>query len=135
MQKSHFVLGVAAVVAVLVGVVSLQSSGTFAPNDSIASPLGTAGKTVLVTYGDRGFTPSVIRIDRGTSVRIFNTSGKALRVTPHTDAAYAKVASKDFIASKSIKIGESFEISVVNPGVWGFTNLNSPGDIGIAIVE
>ncbi len=64
-----------------------------------------------------------------------NASGKALRVAPHTDAAYAKVASTDFIASKSIKLGDSFEVSVVNPGVWGYTNLNSPGDIGIAIVE
>ncbi len=134
MQKTHFVLGVAAVVAVLVGVVGMQS-GTFAPNDSIASPLGTAGKTVLVTYGDRGFTPSVIRIDRGTSVRFLNASGKALRVSPHTDAAYAKVASKEFTASKSIKIGDSFEVSVGAPGVWAYTNLNSPGDIGIVIVE
>ncbi len=135
MQKSHFVLGVAAVVAVIVGVASMQSSGTFASKNSIASPLGTAGKTVLVTYSNRGFTPSVIRIDRGTSVRFLNASGKALRIAPHTDTAYSTNASKDFIASKSIKIGESFEVSVVDTGVWGYTNLNSPGDVGVAIVE
>ncbi len=133
MQKSHIVLGVAAVL-VVIGVASVRSSGT-APDANLAAPLGSAQGTVLVTYSDRGFTPAVIRIYRGTSVRFINTSGKALRITPHTDAAFSTVASKELVASKSIKLGDSFEISVVNPGVWGYTNLNNKDDVGVVIVE
>lgn len=134
MQKSHLAVGLVAVAALVVGVTSMRSENTVAPAAAGYVPI-EAQKPVLVTYSDSGFTPSVVKIKRGTSLRFINTSGKALRIAPVVDPAFNTEAYKGFESSQSVKRGDSFEISVVNPGVWGYKNLNAPSAVGVVIVE
>lgn len=134
MNKSYVAVGVLAAVVLVVGVVSTR--GTEVSSDASAAATLLADKSVLVTYGDNGFTPTVIQIKRGTTVRFLNTSGKSLRVAAVNDPSKSGgAASLEFNASRSVRQGESFEVSVTVPGVWAYKNLNAPAAIGVAIVE
>ena len=134
MNKSYVAVGVLAAVILVVGVVS--TSGTPVSSDASAAATVLADKSVLVTYGDNGFTPTVIQIKRGTKVRFLNTSGKSLRIAAVNDpSGMGGAQSLEFNSSKSVRQGESFDISVTAPGVWAYKNLNSPAAIGVAIVE
>ncbi len=136
-MNRNLIIGLVLVALVAVGLATrrapVATSGD-AAIDNLAAPIGSA-PAVLITYSDKGFTPSVLKIKHGTAIRILNTSGKALRVAPHTDASFSTNPSRELTASKSIKIGEAFETSILTAGVWGYTNYNSQGDVGILIVE
>ena len=140
MNKTYIAVGVLAAVILVAGIASIRSPWSARGVGSVAAPIGStegglAANTVLVTYSDKGFTPVVIRITRGTSIRFLNTSGKALRIAPLADPAYNTNTYQGFEASKSIKRGESYEISVPIPGVWGYKNQLWPNAVGVAIVE
>lgn len=131
MQKSNLAVGLLVVVALVVGFTSLQSRGT-----DVTASVGNAVRTpVLITYSDTGFTPAVIKISKGASIRIINTSGRALRVAPLIDPAFNTEGYRGFESSQSLKMGESFELSLIRAGVWGYTNQNNPGAVGVVIVE
>jgi len=135
MNKSYITVGVLAAVILVVGVVSTRGAGVTGGEGATAATL-LADKSVLVTYGDNGFTPAVIQIKRGTTVRFLNTSGKALRIAPVNDPSGSGGAqSYEFSSSKSVRQGDSFNVSVAVPGVWAYKNLNAPGAVGVAIVE
>jgi len=134
MNKSYVAVGVLAAVILVVGVVSTSDTGV--SSDASAAATILADKAVLVTYGDTGFTPAVIQIKRGTTVHFLNTSGKALRIAAVNDpSGKGGAQSLEFNSSKSIRQGESFDISVTVPGVWAYKNLNAPTAIGVAIVQ
>lgn len=136
MQKSNIVVGLLAAAALVVGLSSMQSSGWFGGDAGVSAAVGSIpAQPVLVTYSDDGFVPAVIKIARGTSIRFINTSRNALRIAPLVDPAFNTEGYKGFAASKSVSRGESFEISVTLPGVWGYKNLNNPGLVGVVVVE
>lgn len=140
MEKSHIAIGVLVAAALVVGVTSLRSVNITATEDDVtAAVASTQGEIpaapVLVTYTDNGFVPAVVKITRGTSLRFINTSNKALRIAPLVDPAFNTQAYRGFEGSTSIKKGDSFEISVSVPGIWGYKNLNAPGPVGVAVVE
>ncbi|PIQ68780.1 MAG: hypothetical protein COV91_02415 [Candidatus Taylorbacteria bacterium CG11_big_fil_rev_8_21_14_0_20_46_11] len=131
MQKSNLAVGLLVAAALVVGFTSLQSRGT-----DVTASVGNAVRTpVLITYSDTGFTPAVVKITKGTSLRIINTSNNALRIAPLVDPAFNEEGYRGFESSQSIKQGDSFELSIIRSGVWGFTNKNNPGAVGVVIVE
>ena len=135
MNKTHLTVGVLAVLLVA-GVAASRSSQFGSSDSSAAASLGsTSNGFVLVTYDDKGFTPAVVKVARGTSVHFLNTGGRALRIAPVADPAYNTVGYQGVLASKSVKQGDFFETSMSVPGVWGYKNLQSTGSVGIVIVE
>ena len=134
-------MGLVAAVLLVVGVTSLGSKvstdGTDVAASAAVSQTGGAGKAVLVTYSDQGFTPAVVKVPRGTTIRFLNAStGKALRIAAVNDPSKTGGAqSFEFNSSQSVKRGDSFETSANTPGVWAYKNLNAPNAIGVAIVE
>lgn len=139
MKKTHLAIGVLAAAVVVAWVAWVSSSGTFSPDASVAAPIKSASGglsgVVLVTYAEDGFTPRVVKVVRGTSLRFFNASGRALRIAPLIDPAFSTTAYRGFEASQSVGRGESFEISLDVPGVWGYTNRNDTKQVGVVIVE
>lgn len=135
MKKSHLILGVLAV-AVVVGIAASRSPGTLAPDDSAAAAAKAVAQSALVVYTNEGFVPKTLKVTRGTTIRFFNASaGGALRIAPRVAATDTTSGNRELTASKSVKLGESFYVSVTAPGTWGYENLNKPSAAGVVIVE
>lgn len=135
MNKSHIALGILVAAVIVTAITWVRPTVSSVPDITAAAGGALQRGEVLVVYSDKGFTPGVLKITRGASIRFLNASGKALRIAPQIDPAYSTTAYRGFEASSSIRKGESFQISVTLPGVWGYRNLNDPGSIGVVIVE
>lgn len=140
MNKAHLALGLLAAVVLATGVALRSPSDLATGTSSLASPAVTTEdsgvhKTVNVTYTDTGFNPSVVSIKKGDSVLFVNASGKSLRIAPIKDPKDATSGYLGFEASRSIRKGETFGVTVTMPGIWGYKNLNSPTTVGIVIAE
>lgn len=140
MNKSNIALGVLAAAVLVVGIALFRSPEVATNSAGLAASAGTVidasgNKSVIVSYTDTGFSPAVAQVSRGGSIYFINMSGKALRIAPVENPADASSAYIGFAASKSIKRGESYGVSLTTPGIWGYKNLNVPGTVGIVIVE
>lgn len=140
MNKSNIALGVLAAAVLVVGIalfrspdVALDSSGLTASAGTVVDASGN--KSVIVTYTNTGFSPAVAVVSRGGSIYFINMSNRALRIAPLKNPADASSAYIGFEASKSIKNGESYGVSLTTPGIWGYKNLNAPATVGIVVVE
>ncbi|KKW10713.1 MAG: hypothetical protein UY50_C0027G0007 [Parcubacteria group bacterium GW2011_GWA2_49_9] len=139
MSKSHLVIGLV-VAAVLVGGVALTRPSGIASNDSslaasATATLGSDMQPVVVLFNGSGFSPSVVKIVRGRSLEFLNISGTALRIAPLADPKDGSSADLGFAATKSIGKNESFGVSLSQPGIWGYKNLQDPDVVGVVIVE
>ena len=140
MKKSHLVIGVLAVVVIAGGLALTSPSQSTSDDSSLAASVGTAenanpNKTVTVTYTEKGFVPTVVSVNRGDSIIFVNMGGKALRIAPVEDPKDATSAYIGFAASKSIRKGETFGVSITQPGIWAYKDLNSPKTVGVVIAE
>lgn len=140
MNKSNVALGVLAAAVLVVGValfrspeIAMNSSGLAASAGTVVDASGV--KSVIVTYTNAGFSPAVAEVSRGGSVYFINMSDRALRIAPLKNPADASSAYIGFEASKSIKNGESYGVSLTTPGIWGYKNMNVPATVGVVIVE
>ena len=132
MNKSHLAIGVLVAVILVAVIASTRST---VPSNEAAAVQQAADGSVVVTYTDKGFVPSVVQVKRGASVDFLNMSNRALRIAPVVDPKDATTAYLGFEATKSIGRGETFGVSVTKPGIWGYKDLNSPKTVGIVIVE
>ncbi|MDO8593991.1 MAG: hypothetical protein Q7R93_00555 [bacterium] len=139
MNKSHLVLGVLAAAVLVIGVSLTRSSeSTTDGADLSASAAATQSsltQAAVVSYTGNGFSPAVVKIVRGGSINFVNNSGKALRLAPLQDPKDGTSAYLGFAATKSIGRGESFGVSLTQPGIWGYKNLQDPNIVGVVIVE
>lgn len=93
----------------------------------------TKGVTT-VTYSDKGFSPFLVEVKLGETVRFVNTSSRALWVT-----SYAHPTAKDqyypgFDTGKSLPKGASWSFNFTQKGAWGYKNLNYERDLGAVVV-
>ncbi|MES2953075.1 MAG: hypothetical protein V4674_00760 [Patescibacteria group bacterium] len=89
---------------------------------------------VTVTYTDKGFTPFLVEVKLGESVKFVNGSSRALWVT-----SYGHPTAKDqfypgFDTGKSIAKGQSWTFNFGMKGAWGYKNLNNERDLGAVVV-
>lgn len=99
-----------------------------------------AGESV-VTYGDSGFSPSILTIKNGDNVRFENESSKTMwtasgkhpthKVYPTTGGCIGST----FDACKGTQPGDSWSFKFDVAGNWKYHNHVNPGDTGTIIVE
>ncbi|MCE9643992.1 hypothetical protein K8Q93_01980 [Candidatus Parcubacteria bacterium] len=93
---------------------------------------GTA-YVATVTLTATGFSPRIVEIERGDSVRFINKSGKSMRVTSDTFEGAPIYAG--FNQVKSVGMNGTYSLSFSEAGVWGYHNLGTETDIGIVYVK
>lgn len=123
--------------------VSEQSTATPAPTTTTAmatpktttavAPVMTKDGSYLVSYTNRGFSPSTLTIKVGKSVHFANNSSKAMSLTS-TDTTNSQIYS-EFNQEKTVGQGGSYDFTFLSAGVWGYMNRNNQGDRGIVIVK
>lgn len=136
MKTSHIALGIAAVV-VIAAIAWVRPTVSNTPEDIAAAASGALQKgEVLVVYTNEGFVPKTLKVARGTSLRFFNASSQsALRIAPRITATSGSGGNAELLSSKSVKLGEAFQVSVTKPGTWEYENLNKPSITGTVVVE
>lgn len=136
MKTSHIALGIAAVV-VIAAIAWVRPTVSNTPEDIAAAASGALQKgEVLVVYTNEGFVPKTLKVTRGASLRFFNASSQsALRVAPRAVAVSGSGGNAELLSSKSVKLGESFQVSITRPGTWEYENLNKPSVTGTIVVE
>lgn len=75
-----------------------------------------------VNFTDEGFTPPIIYINRGESVRFVNKADASMRVVSN-DFQGAPLYS-GFGEQNSVSKGGKYEFTFTKAGVWGYHNLN-----------
>jgi len=86
-----------------------------------------------VTLTASGFSPRIVEIERGDSVRFINKSGKSMRITSDTFEGAPIYAG--FNQVKSVGMNGTYSLSFSEAGVWGYHNLGTESDIGIVYVK
>ncbi len=89
--------------------------------------------TMLVTYRDDGFTPSVLHVKSGTTVTFRNDSSSKLWVASNPHPLHTDDAAFD--SKTGLLTGQEYKFTFTNVGTWGFHNHLSPGETGTVIVE
>lgn len=114
------------------------------PTDVPAQP----GFIKEISYSDNGFSPSILTISVGESVRFFNEGNRLLmwpasavhpthKAYPGTDIAKCGTSSQNgmFDACKGYGTGESWEFRFNEQGTWKYHNHLQPTHFGTIIVE
>lgn len=95
----------------------------------------------VITYTDAGFTPSPLRVKKGTTVTFVNNStGKmwpaSAKHPTHTEyPTTGGCIGSTFDACGGMMPGESWTFTFDIPGSWNYHNHLSPQDFGTIIVE
>ena len=137
MKTSHIALGVVAAVVIVAAVAWVRPTDSSTPTDITAAASGALQKgEVLVVYTNEGFIPKTLKVARGASLRFFNASSQSsLRVAPRAGVTSGSGNNAELLSSSSVKLGESFQVSVTRTGTWEYENLNKPSMTGVLIVE
>ncbi len=105
-------------------------------SENIASEQSSSDEEIsqsIVNYTESGFSPSVIEIKKGETVRFVNQSigGMWIGSGPHpTHTAYP-----EFDAKKSVPNGGIYEFTFNKVGSWSYHNHTGPGKAGMVIVK
>lgn len=101
----------------------------------------TAGREVLVTYTDEGFSPNPVTINKGESVLFMNRSSRqmwpASAVHP-THTQYPTTGGcigSTFDACRGIGNGNGWAFQFDIPGTWKYHNHLNVSDTGTVIVN
>ncbi len=153
MKKRYIIGGLIIVVGILVGFfISKNSAIAPAAPDTTGMATTTATTTIttlpvkshasvptilkngeyLVTYMNSGFVPKTLTIKRGTGVRFFNYSTRAMSIiaVDQNSQTYRTLNQE-----QSVGKGSYYDFSFVNPGIWVYTNRNNNVDRGTIIVQ
>ena|SRR5258708_4914914 len=124
---------------------STQAATTTAPAESEVTTRATSaytqtrvrengGYVTIVTYDGTSFNPQIISINRGESVRFVNKSSRAMRIASNT---YQNIPIfPGFNQVKSVGRNGTYALSFVDPGVWGYHNMDQdPTVVGVVYVK
>ena len=103
------------------------------PSKTSVIPKVVALPPYTVSYTDKGFTPAVLEVSRGTSVKFVNNSSKAMRIMS-TDLV-DRQPSNEINESKTVGKGAVYSLTLNTPFVYGYRNANYPSDIGTVVVK
>lgn len=87
----------------------------------------------LVIYTDNGFSPGIIEVPAGTSVRFVNQSNGTMWVSyvPNQNSPQYT----EFNQTKSLGKGGIFDFHFNKKGVWLYYNLNDKTKTGVVVVK
>lgn len=148
-MKSFLIFLAGAVVAGLLvwWVLSMQPvqpapiAGT-TPEQTTTTTTGTSGSTVkpgqpvaqgdyllyTVNYNAGDFTPGVLYIERGDSIKFVNKDNLTMRLSVYS--ATSASASGNVTDTHSVGKGGTYSLSFATPGVWVIQNMNETGTVG-----
>jgi plastocyanin len=86
----------------------------------------------VITYTNDGFSPPVLRVESGTAVTVRNESSRDLELSSDQHPTHNENAE---LNTPVIAPGESTEVTLTNPGTWGYHDHLNPGEVGGIIVE
>ncbi|MBX9765598.1 hypothetical protein K2X83_03080 [Patescibacteria group bacterium] len=103
---------------------------------------GTSGSTVkpgqpvaqgdyllyTVNYNAGDFTPGVLYIERGDSIKFVNKDNLTMRLSVYS--ATSASASANVTDTHSLGKGGTYSLSFATPGVWVIQNINETGTVG-----
>lgn len=92
-----------------------------------------ASYVATVTLTDQGFSPRIVEIKEGESVRFINKSSKSMRIASDEYAGSPIYAG--FNQVKSVGINGTYSLSFTEAGVWGYHNLDTASDMGVVYVK
>jgi len=101
---------------------------------SLSSVARDTTGTTVVTYSDKGFSPFIVEIEAGESIKFVNESNDALWLTANGHPTAADQFYPEFDSGKSLKRDESYSFVFNNKGVWGYKNLNNEEHLGTIVV-
>ncbi|MDO8620174.1 MAG: hypothetical protein Q7R64_02395 [bacterium] len=92
------------------------------------------GKYVsIVTLTNTGFTPKVVEITRGESIRFVNKSGSAMRIASDENNGVPLYIALN--QEKSVGQGGIYELTFTEPGIWVYNNRSNPLGVGVVYVK
>lgn len=111
-----------------------QTTGTAVKQPSASSlPSITPDGIYLVYYTKTGFSPQILTIPAGKSVRFVNNSdGKSMSVGS-TDSS--NIIYRAFNQTKTVGAGGTYEYTFVDKGTYLYNNKTNPGDQGIIVAR
>lgn len=111
----------------------LKSDSSLAPSTSQQAPSEQHGQadTVVITYTDRGFTPTDPMIKRGGTVTVRNTSSHDVQFSSDPHPAHTGEGELNL---KELAPGEAASFTVTRVGNFGFHNHLNPSESGTLMV-
>lgn len=94
----------------------------------------TATSTIEVRYTDRGFNPSTITIDKGTTVFFINSSNKAFWPTSNFEST-SDFEPENFDAGTAIVTGGKYQYTFTTTGTWTYHDRFATTSKGTVIVN
>lgn len=103
-----------------------------------SAPQSSAGQAPVaaenvVTYGESGFSPSILRVKVGTTVIFKNEKSGPMWVASNPHPIHTDYSGFD--AKRGYSKGESYSFTFTKPGSWKYHNHLNPSEGGVIIVE
>jgi len=96
-------------------------------------PSMTKDGIYIIYYKPSGFSPNVLNIVAGKSVRFINNSGKAMRIGSADNTNNPIYAA--FNQPKTVGQGGIYEYTFNDRGSFSYKNLNASADQGVIVVK
>lgn len=116
-----------------------QSSNSPVPSSVSSQPIFQSKSLdgiIEVTYTDTGFSPLVVTINAGDSIRFVNASSKPMWVTSNNHPIAKDQYYPGFNQSRSVSTGGTYTFSFTLVGLWSYKNLNNENHLGaVSVVE
>jgi len=101
---------------------SAQKTTSYIPASPEKPPSVTEDGVYLVYYFNEGFSPNVLQIRQGSSVRFVNKSNHAMRVfTSNTDEHKFNQLNQAYSVGK----GGTYDFTFIDKGVWTYFNYDN----------
>ena len=113
--------------------IAKTSGATDVSKTTTSAPVILKDGSYLVSYTNRGFSPSTLTIKAGKSVHFVNNSSKAMSLTT-TDTTNSQVFA-EFNQGKTVGQGGFYDFTFLSVGTWGYMNRNNAIDKGTIIVQ
>ncbi|OGZ00106.1 MAG: hypothetical protein A2945_00215 [Candidatus Liptonbacteria bacterium RIFCSPLOWO2_01_FULL_52_25] len=141
----YLTLAVIAVFFIMTWLVMFQrvvaDFATLTPAPLHRADFSATADMMSVTYDDRGFSPSSITVEQGTTVIFKNMSSEAFWPASASHPAhdgYPKeggCSGSTFDACEGVPAGKSWSFRFDIPGTWGYHNHLNPRHWGTVVVE
>ncbi len=87
----------------------------------------------IVNYTDNGFTPAIIEIKSGATIRFINRSGGLMQIS--SVALKEEPSYSNFTQERAVENGGFFDLNFSRQGNWLYQNLNDKSKTGVVIVK
>ena len=108
-------------------------------SQSVNNP--TPPSSVEVSYTDKGFSPSVVTVSKGSTVVFKNTASDNIRVSSNPHPVHngypttGGCVGSTFDSCSAIAPGNSWSFTFTLTGKWGYHNHLNPSEGGTIIVQ